>query len=54
MWALPGEISTKIGDGVVAIGYRPSKLSKEEFSERIERIYHYGAEHGVDFRSDAA
>jgi hypothetical protein len=37
------------GDGVVAIGYRSSKLSKPEMSEMIELIYSYGAEHGVEF-----
>ena len=37
------------GDGVVAIGYRSSKLSKAEMSEMIEMIYEYGARHGVDF-----
>jgi NinB protein len=37
------------GEGVVAIGYRSSKLSKEKFSELIERIYEYGARHGVEF-----
>ena len=37
------------GDGVVAIGYRSSKLSKPEMSEMIELMYSYGAEHGVEF-----
>ena len=37
------------GDGVVCIGYRSSKLSKEKFSELIERIYEYGTRHGVEF-----
>jgi hypothetical protein len=37
------------GDGVVAIGYHSSKLSRAEMSEMIELIYSYGAEHGVDF-----
>ena len=37
------------GEGVVAIGYRSSTLSKDEFSELIERIYEYGSRHGVEF-----
>jgi hypothetical protein len=37
------------GEGVVAVGHRSSKLSKERFSELIERIYEYGARHGVEF-----
>jgi hypothetical protein len=35
------------GDGVVAVGYHSSKLSKQEMSEMIEMIYSFGAEHGV-------
>ena len=35
------------GDGVVAVGYRSSKLDKEKFSELIESIYEYGGRHGV-------
>ena len=37
------------GEGVVAIGYRSSRLSKEEMAEMIERILEYGARHGVVF-----
>ena len=37
------------GDGVVAVGFRSSKLSKEEMWEMVERIFEYGATHGVDF-----
>jgi NinB protein len=37
------------GDGVVAIGYHSSKLSKTEMSEMIEMMFQYGDEHGVDF-----
>lgn len=37
------------GEGVVALGYRSSGLSKEQFSELIERIYEYGERHGVKF-----
>lgn len=42
------------GDGVVATGYRSSKLDKEKFSELIETIYQYGARNGVHFRGKAA
>ena len=42
------------GMGVVALGYHSSKLDKEKFSELIETIYQYGAEHGVRFRGEAA
>lgn len=42
------------GDGVVAIGYKSSRLSKEEMSEMIERIYQFGAEHEVKFDDQAA
>lgn len=37
------------GQGVVAIGYHSSKLSKSEMSDMVELIYSYGAEHGVEF-----
>ena len=40
------------GQGVVALGYSSSKLDKEEMSNLIEIIYHYGDEHGVTFRID--
>ena len=37
------------GDGVVALGYRSSKLNKEEFSDLIETIYSQGLQRGVVF-----
>ena len=37
------------GEGVVCIGYHSSKLSKEKFSELIERVYEYGSRHNVTF-----
>jgi hypothetical protein len=40
------------GDGVVAIGYRSSKLNRAEFSELIERIFEHGDKNGVAFRGD--
>jgi hypothetical protein len=42
------------GNGVVALGYRSSKLDKEKFSELIETIYEYGAKNDVHFRGEAA
>lgn len=37
------------GNGFVALGRSSSKLSKDEFSQLIELIYSWGAEHGVQF-----
>jgi hypothetical protein len=37
------------GAGVVALGYRSSKLNKEEFSDLIETIYSQGLTRGVVF-----
>lgn len=37
------------GEGVVAIGYRSSRLSKAEMSELIDAITAYGTEHGVSW-----
>jgi hypothetical protein len=37
------------GEGVVAVGYHSSRLSKAEMSELIERIFEFGARHGVEF-----
>jgi hypothetical protein len=37
------------GEGVVAVGYRSSKLDKDKFSELIESIYEFGGRHGVRF-----
>ena len=38
------------GEGVVAVGYSSKILGKVKMSEMIERIYEYGARHGVKFR----
>lgn len=35
------------GNGVVPIGYKSSRLNKAEFSDLIEAIYAFGAEHDV-------
>jgi hypothetical protein len=35
------------GKGVVPLGFKSSRLNKAEFSDLIEAIYAYGAEHGV-------
>lgn len=37
------------GEGVVAIGFRSSHLTKDEMSDMIEAIYAYGSEHGVQW-----
>lgn len=34
-------------DSFICLGYKSSRLTKAEFSELIEAIYAYGAEHGV-------
>jgi hypothetical protein len=40
------------GTGFVTTGLRTSQMNKREFSELIELIYAFGAEHGVKFRTD--
>jgi hypothetical protein len=35
------------GNGVVPLGFKSSRLTKAEFSDLIEAIYAFGAEHGV-------
>jgi hypothetical protein len=42
------------GNGVVALGYRSSRLDKEKFAELIETIYSQGVLRGVTFRGEAA
>ena len=37
------------GNGVVALGYRSSRLFKEEFADLIETIYSQGLQRGVVF-----
>jgi hypothetical protein len=38
-----------INGGVVNVGYRSSRLTKEQMSDLIEQMYAYGAEHGVEW-----
>lgn len=38
------------GDGVVALGFRSSRLTKQQMSDLIECIAEYGARHGVAFQ----
>lgn len=42
------------GQGMVPVGFRSSKLSKDQMSDLIETIYEYGARHGVLFQEQAA
>jgi hypothetical protein len=37
------------GRGMVPVGFKSSRLTKGEFSDVIEAIYAYGAEHGIEF-----
>ncbi len=42
-----------IDGGLVMLGMRTSKMRKKEFSDLIELIYAYGAEHGVQWSEQA-
>lgn len=42
-----------IDGGLVVLGARTSKMRKREFSELLELIYAYGAEHGVQWSEPA-
>ena len=46
---IPADWEPGLDGGVVNVGYRSSRLSKEKMSEMIEQIYAYGAEHGVEW-----
>lgn len=35
------------GNSVIVTGYKSSRLTKQEFSDLIEAMYAFGAEHGV-------
>lgn len=37
------------GDGVVPIGFKSSRLTKEEMSDLIEAIYEFGSRHNVEW-----
>lgn len=41
------------GRGVVPLGFKSSRLTKAEFSDLIEAIYAFGAEHGVEWTDPA-
>lgn len=41
------------GKGVVPLGFKSSRLNKAEFSDLIEAIYAFGAEHGVEWTDPA-
>ena len=42
-----------IDGGFVVIGARTSKMGKREFSELLELVYAFGAQHGVQFSDPA-
>ena len=41
------------GQGVIPLGFKSSALNKAEFSDLIEAIYAFGAEHGVEWSEPA-
>lgn len=41
------------GKGVVPLGFKSSRLNKAEFSDLIESIHAFAAEHGVQFTDPA-
>lgn len=45
--AVPG-----VDGGFVVLGEKTSTYSKQEFSDLIEQIYCFGAQQGVEFRTD--
>lgn len=44
---IPADWEPGINGGVVNVGYRSSRLTKEQMSDMIEQMYVYGAEHDV-------
>lgn len=46
---IPADWEPGINGGVVNVGYRSSRLTKEEMSDMIEQMYAYGSEHGVEW-----
>lgn len=40
------------GQSMVNTGYRSSKLTKDKMSEMIERMYAFGAEHGIEWSDE--
>ncbi len=44
---IPADWEPGINGGVVNVGYRSSRLTKDQMSDMIEAMYAYGAEHGV-------
>jgi len=40
------------GNGVVPVGFRSSRLTKEEMSDLLEMIQEYGARHGVRWSNE--
>lgn len=44
---IPADWEPGINGGVVNVGYRSSRLTKDQMSDMIEQMYAYGAENGV-------
>jgi hypothetical protein len=51
---IPADWEPGISGGVVNVGYRSSRLTKEQMSDMIEQMYAYGAEHGVEWTEPEA
>jgi hypothetical protein len=41
------------GNGVVPVGFRSSRLTKEQMSDLIEMIHEYAARHGIELKEAA-
>jgi len=44
---IPADWEPGINGGIVNVGYRSSRLTKQQMSDMIEQMYAYAAEHGV-------
>jgi hypothetical protein len=46
---IPADWEPGINGGVVNVGYRSSRLTKEQMSDLMEMISEYGARHGIEW-----
>lgn len=47
------KVAPGIDGGFVVLGAKTSKMTKAEFSELVEMLYHFGAQHGVKWTDPA-